>query len=138
MVFEAAVVAMQMVLASGQAASSPPAVNDRHINVETFVDAACPTFARDSGITGDVVLRATLDDEGRVADVVALSGHEDLVPDSAANTCCRHDVRASGDGDHGDGGPRTNLKRRARPCSRRGPRQPRELGLDRVHGPERN
>ena len=60
-------------------------INDRDIKLVNFEDLAYPTLGRTAHVQGVVVLRVKLDDQGKVADAIAISGAEALIPDSLAN-----------------------------------------------------
>ena len=81
----AALLVLATTVAGQRASDLPPAVHDEHIKVLKFVDAEYPRIGVQGAIFGVVVLRATLDDEGRVLQVSAISGPELLIPDSDAN-----------------------------------------------------
>ena len=55
-------------------------------SVRSFEDLGYPEAAREANIQGAVVIRATLDDNGNVVDVSALSGSKGLIPDCLANS----------------------------------------------------
>jgi TonB family protein len=60
-------------------------VDDKSIRVLSFEELKYPALGLTARIQGIVVVQAKLDDEGRVTDVVALSGNEILVPSTLAN-----------------------------------------------------
>jgi TonB family protein len=60
-------------------------VKDKDIRVVDFVDLEYPPLARTAHLQGVVVVRATLDDHGKVVDAVAISGQDVLIPACLAN-----------------------------------------------------
>jgi TonB family protein len=60
-------------------------VNDDDILVMEFNELEYPLLARSSGAEGVVAVKVKLDNTGRVLEAVALSGRDELVPDSLAN-----------------------------------------------------
>jgi TonB family protein len=60
-------------------------VHDKDMTVSDFVDIGYPPLARQTRTQGVVVVRAQLDKDGRVTDVVAISGSELLAPASVEN-----------------------------------------------------
>jgi hypothetical protein len=60
-------------------------INDDDILVMGFNELDYPFSAMSSGAEGVVVVRVKLDNAGRVLEAVALSGRDELVPDSLAN-----------------------------------------------------
>ncbi len=54
-------------------------------DVKTFQDLAYPASALNAKVQGAVVVQATLDDNGNIVDVIALSGSRLLVPDCLLN-----------------------------------------------------
>lgn len=61
-------------------------VKDKDMRIVASEDLKYPPFARSARIQGVVVVRAKLDNDGRVVDAEAISGHELLIPDSLTNT----------------------------------------------------
>ncbi len=61
-------------------------VRDEDVKLATFDELKYPFAARVPHIQGVVVVRARLDDQGRVTDSVAISGAKELIPDSVANS----------------------------------------------------
>lgn len=59
--------------------------DDKNIQVTTFRDLAYPSLARVAGLQGTVVVRVSLDDEGKVVEAATISGSPLLAIDSIAN-----------------------------------------------------
>jgi hypothetical protein len=55
------------------------------VSAKTFQDLAYPASALSAKVQGAVVVQATLDDNGNIVDVFALSGSRLLVPDCLLN-----------------------------------------------------
>ena len=60
-------------------------INDKDIKVVKFVELRYPQLARTAHVQGLVVVRVRLNDEGDVADAVAISGADVLVRECVAN-----------------------------------------------------
>ena len=60
-------------------------VSDKDMSITNFEDIGYPPLARRTRTQGVVVVRIKLDKDGNVADAVALSGSEFLMPASVAN-----------------------------------------------------
>jgi|SRR4029077_9318194 TonB family protein len=55
-------------------------ISDKEIKVVDFADLEYPALARTAHIQGIVVVRANLDDKGKVVEAVAISGTDVLIP----------------------------------------------------------
>jgi hypothetical protein len=73
-----------LLLALGSVAVSPaqqePTVDDADIHVTHFEEATFPLLARQTNLSGAVVVRASLNDSGGVVSATAISGHKLLIP----------------------------------------------------------
>lgn len=69
----------------GVQAEQGTTLNDKEMRIIASEDLKYPPFARSARIQGVVVVRAKLDNDGRVVEAAAISGHELLIPDSLAN-----------------------------------------------------
>jgi TonB family protein len=67
------------------AASDDVTLNDKDINVVHFEAMSYPQLARVAHVQGVVVIRVSLDSEGKVEKAMAISGREELIPDCLAN-----------------------------------------------------
>ncbi len=85
------IVVTTVALALGLLAMSPlraqqdATINDKDMSVIDFDDLQYPSFARQAMIQGVVVVRAKLDNDGKVVDAIAISGHDKLIPDCLVN-----------------------------------------------------
>lgn len=69
----------------GIQAQQDTTISDKDMRVFDFEDLKYPPFARQAMIQGVVVVRVKLNNDGKVVDAVALSGHDKLIPDCLAN-----------------------------------------------------
>jgi TonB family protein len=60
-------------------------VGDKDMSVVDFEDLGYPPLARQTRTQGVVVVRARLDNDGKVLEALAISGSEPLIPASVAN-----------------------------------------------------
>jgi hypothetical protein len=60
-------------------------VSNNSMKLVNFEDLEYPTIGRTAHVQGVVVLKANLDDEGKVVGATAISGPEPLIPDCLAN-----------------------------------------------------
>ena len=60
-------------------------ITDDDMKVVTFEDMKYTALGRTARVQGIVVVRAKLDDQGKVVDAVAISGNQVFVPDCIAN-----------------------------------------------------
>ena len=74
------------VVPNGTPAQQNAPINDTGVKVRHFEDMKYPGLPRLARIQGSVVVKVTLDDEGRVTESTAISGPKDLIPDSLANS----------------------------------------------------
>jgi TonB family protein len=77
--------AVGMLVTNAPRAQQHTTINDKDMSVIDFDDIKYPSFARQAMIQGVVVVQVRLDNNGKVVDAVALSGHELLIPDCLAN-----------------------------------------------------
>ncbi|MGH9679657.1 MAG: energy transducer TonB [Candidatus Acidiferrales bacterium] len=66
-------------------AQKPAFLNDNEMRLVDYEDLAYPAIGHTARIEGVVVVRAILDDQGKVVDATAISGAEPLVPACLAN-----------------------------------------------------
>jgi TonB family protein len=69
----------------GTQAPQETTISDKDIKVLDFEALKYPALALQTNYQGVVVVRVKLEDDGKVAAAVAISGHETLVPDCLAN-----------------------------------------------------
>jgi TonB family protein len=83
------VISMISVLAlssfSSVGAQHESTINDNEIKLVDFEDLTYPTPARTAHIEGVVVVRASLNDKGKVVEVTAVSGNDVFIPECLAN-----------------------------------------------------
>lgn len=60
-------------------------VSNNDMKLVDFEDLEYPTIGRTAHVQGVVVLKANLDDQGKVVGAAAISGPEPLIPDCLAN-----------------------------------------------------
>jgi TonB family protein len=70
---------------SGSTAQAEAPILDEDVNVWQFAEMPYPLAANLSNVQGVVVVRAQVDDLGRVRSAIALSGAAKLFPDAVAN-----------------------------------------------------
>ena len=68
-----------------QGSQADEAVTDDQIVVSSFAEMRYPRMAQVGNVRGIVVVRAKLDDAGKVVATTAVSGSKLLIPDSLAN-----------------------------------------------------
>jgi hypothetical protein len=67
---------------------NPPgekAISDKALKLVDYEDLTYPPVGRTAHVEGVVVIRAKLNDQGKVTDAVAISGNEVLIPASIEN-----------------------------------------------------
>jgi TonB family protein len=70
----------------GYSFSTPDtAIYDKDVRVINFEDLKYPAVAHSAHIEGVVVIRVELDDQGKVAEALPVSGTESLIPSALAN-----------------------------------------------------
>jgi hypothetical protein len=70
---------------SGGIETPQTAIPDSDVHLVDFEDLTYPGAARVAHVQGVVVVRASLDDQGRVVDATAISGNAVLIPDTISN-----------------------------------------------------
>jgi TonB family protein len=60
-------------------------LNDQDVKLVSFEDLPYPPVARMTRVQGVVVVKAKLDDDGRVSSAFAISGNKTLIPDTVSN-----------------------------------------------------
>lgn len=85
---------VKVVLAAGLAATvaltcSPSeeeaSINDKDVQYTRYTEMSYPLLAHQTRTTGVVVIRAKLDDQGKVVGASAISGHDLLIPSAIEN-----------------------------------------------------
>jgi TonB family protein len=66
-------------------AAQQETLNDQDVKLVSFEDLPYPPVARVARVQGAVVVKVTLDDDGKVASSFAISGNKALIPDTLAN-----------------------------------------------------
>jgi TonB family protein len=66
-------------------AAQQDTLNDQDVKLVSFEDLPYPSVARMTRVQGVVVVKVTLDDDGRGASAFAISGNKALIPDTLAN-----------------------------------------------------
>jgi TonB family protein len=66
-------------------AAQQDTLNDQDVKLVSFEDLLYPPAARMARVQGVVVVKVTLDDDGKVASAFAISGNKTLIPDTLAN-----------------------------------------------------
>jgi TonB family protein len=83
-----ALVACALLLAGASGAvraQQDDTIDDRDVKLASFVDLAYPVVAKSAKVQGVVVVKVSLDNDGRVLTASAVSGAKALIPDTLAN-----------------------------------------------------
>lgn len=64
---------------------SEESISDKEVKLVDFEDMTYPTLARTAHVEGVVVVRASLDGQGRIVQAEPVSGNDVLIPDTIAN-----------------------------------------------------
>jgi TonB family protein len=66
-------------------AAQQETLNDQDVKLVSFEDLPYPPVARMARVQGAVVVKVTLDDDGKVVSAFVISGNKALIPDALAN-----------------------------------------------------
>lgn len=69
----------------GMSSAADTTIYDKEVRVVSFEDLSYPAIAHSANIQGVVVLRVTLDDQGKVLEAFPVSGAEPLISSVVAN-----------------------------------------------------